>query len=683
MNLLKLLRDNADKAINNLRIENKDTESDMYLYDVIDDNFGISAIAFNKELTALKGKKVNLRINSPGGDVFAGRAMAIAIQNHGNVTAYIDGLAASAATCVALSAKEVHISDGAMFMLHNAWTFSIGNKNDLRATADLLDKIDGTIVNDYKKKTGLDEKEIVAMMDAETWLSAQEALDKGFVDYIFEGGSADNKWDLSAYANAPKVENAEEETNFINEEHRDRQAQRLKLVAHNAIGQRPRATVYQPPNGGFFMPERVYFERKYTMSKLAQMRELRNVKAQEVSALNDKYPADKRMSAEDAEKLDAGLAEIEAIDKEITRENRAAQLLVEANAETNLLNDVTKTPSAQKATKEEASAFRAFATGGMAALSDEQRRVMAARQTIDIRNAMSTTTTTEGGFTVATEYMKSLEQALKAFGGMRSVAKTIRTDSGAQMQFPTADATGEVGAILAQNATTPRVDTTFGNVALDVYKYTSNDIALPFELLQDSFIDIEAYIQGLLAIRLGRIQNTHFTIGTGTGQPRGAVVASGVGRVATAGATLTVSYDDLVRLEHSVDPAYRSAPNVGYMMNDASIAVIRQIKDTQGRPIFVPGYEQGTPGGAPDRLMGRPITVNQDMAVMAANAKSILFGDFSKYIIRDVMDLTLFRMTDSAFTRNGQVGFLAMQRVGGNLIDVSGASVKHYQNSAT
>jgi ATP-dependent protease ClpP protease subunit len=238
MNLLKLLRDNADKVINNLRIENKDTESDMYLYDVIDDNFGISAIAFNKELVALKGKKVNLRINSPGGDVFAGRAMATAIMNHGNVTAYIDGLAASAATYVALSAKEVHISDGAMFMLHNAWAFSIGNKNDLRNTADLLEKIDGTIVNDYKKKTGLDEKEIVAMMDAETWLTAQEALDKGFVDYIFEGVKPDNQWDLSAYANAPKAaeQNAEEETNFINEEHRDRQAQRLKLVAHNAIG---------------------------------------------------------------------------------------------------------------------------------------------------------------------------------------------------------------------------------------------------------------------------------------------------------------------------------------------------------------------------------------------------------------------------------------------------------------
>lgn len=419
------------------------------------------------------------------------------------------------------------------------------------------------------------------------------------------------------------------------------------------------------------------------MSKLAQMRELRNVKAQEAQALNAAYPAEKRMPAAEGEKLDAILAEVESIDAEIARENRANQLLVDDNAETKLLNDVTKAPSAQKSTKEESDAFRAFAKGGMNALNDNQRSLVAARQTIDIRNAMSTTTNSEGGFTVATEYMKSLEEALKAFGGMRAVAKTIKTASGAQMQFPTADATGEVGAILGQNATTARVDTTFGNVALDVYKYSSNDIALPFELLQDSFIDIEAYVQGLLAIRLGRIQNTHFTVGTGTGQPRGVVTGSSQGRVGTTGQTLTVIYDDLVRLEHSVDPAYRGAAGVGYMMNDASLAVIRLIKDTQGRPIFVPGYEQGNPGGAPDRLLGRPVYINQDVAVMAANAKSILFGDFSKYVIRDVMDLTLFRMTDSAFTRNGQVGFLAMQRSGGNLIDVSGASVKHYANSAT
>ena len=119
------------------------------------------------------------------------------------------------------------------------------------------------------------------------------------------------------------------------------------------------------------------------------------------------------------------------------------------------------------------------------------------------------------------------------------------------------------------------------------------------------------------------------------------------------------------------------------MMHDSSVKVIRKLKDSQGRPLFVPGYEQGNPGGAPDRLMNRPITVNQDVPVMAANAKSILFGAFSKYRIRQVMDLTVFRMTDSVFTRAGQVGFVAFQRLGGNLIDVSGATVKYYANSAT
>lgn len=206
MHLLKLLRDNATRQVSNLKIEAKNDAVDIYLYDVIDDYFGVSASEFNKELSALKGKAVNLRINSPGGDVFAGRAMATAIANHGNVTAYIDGLAASAATYVAIAAKAVHIADGAMFMIHNAWSLAYGNKTDMRNTADLLEKIDGTIVNDYKKKTNLDEAEIVAMMDAETWLTSSEALEKGFVDSVFDGMKAENKWDLSAYNNAPVIE---------------------------------------------------------------------------------------------------------------------------------------------------------------------------------------------------------------------------------------------------------------------------------------------------------------------------------------------------------------------------------------------------------------------------------------------------------------------------------------------
>jgi len=417
--------------------------------------------------------------------------------------------------------------------------------------------------------------------------------------------------------------------------------------------------------------------------KLQQLRELRNQKAKEANELNNKYPADQRMPAADAERMDAILAEIEAIDGDIARENRRVQLAADEPAAQHAaaLNAATRTPGAHG---DESRALRAFMAGGISNMADEDRARMLARQTPDIRNAMSTTTTTEGGFTVATEYQRSLEIAMRAYGGMRTVAHAIRTATGATMNFPTTDPTSEEGEIVGQNSPVSGLDTTFNNLQLSVFKYSSKKIALPFELVQDSFIDIEAYIQSLLAMRLGRVQNRHFTIGDGVTQPNGIVTAVGTGKIGATGQTLNVVYDDLVDLEHSVDPAYRSMPGVGYMMHDSSVRVVRKIKDAQNRPIFVPGYEADAMinGGAPDRLMGRPIYINQHMPVMAANAKSILFGQMSKYVIRDVMDLTIFRMTDSAFTLLGQVGFVGFLRTGGNLIDAGGA-VKAYANSAT
>lgn len=424
------------------------------------------------------------------------------------------------------------------------------------------------------------------------------------------------------------------------------------------------------------------------MSKLAQLRERRNAKAVEAQALNNKYPADQRMPAADATALDTLLNEVEAIDSEITREQRAAQLVDDngnVNQE-NMMNRITVDPSNQS---QESHALRAYLSGGISGLTAEQNARMQARLNGDTRqamrmpqNAMSTTTAAEGGYTTAPEYYRQLEIAMKSYGGMREVASVIHTATGVDMNFPIADPTSEEGEIVGQNQPVSAGDTTFGNAALSVYKYSSKKIALPFELIQDSFIDIEAYINEVLAMRIGRIQNRHFTVGTGSGQPMGLVTAIGAGKVGSTGQTATVTYDDLIDLEHSIDPAYRGAPGVGYMLNDASLKAVRKIKDTQGRPIFVPGYDVATQGGAPDRLLNRPININQHMPVMAANAKSIAFGQLNKYKIRDVMDLTLFRMTDSAFTLLGQVGFVAFMRTGGNFIDAGGA-VKYYQNSAT
>jgi len=209
--LMQLLQANHRESARDLRVENQSDSATIFLYGVIDEYFGVSAQSLAVELENHRDKPVTLRINSPGGDVFDGRAMYAAIRQHGNVTAQIDGLAASAATYVAMAAKSISIVDGGFMMIHNAWTLAFGNKNDLIELADLLDKFDESIINDYIKKTGKSKEEIAAMMDAETWMNAIEAKDMGFVDSIFDGDVAaenqlsSNAWDLSAFDNTPKA----------------------------------------------------------------------------------------------------------------------------------------------------------------------------------------------------------------------------------------------------------------------------------------------------------------------------------------------------------------------------------------------------------------------------------------------------------------------------------------------
>jgi ATP-dependent Clp protease protease subunit len=207
--LMQLLKDNARaEGAAAIRMESADDGAHVYVYDVIDSYWGANAAGLVEALAAAGDQTVHLHINSPGGDVFEARAMAAAVVGHkGKVVAHIDGIAASAATYLALSANEVRMTDGGLFMVHNSWTLAYGNKSELRATADLLDKIDGTIAADYSRKTGASAAQVTAWMDAETWFTAQEALDAKFVDAIdanSKGEKAQARWNLSAYANAPK-----------------------------------------------------------------------------------------------------------------------------------------------------------------------------------------------------------------------------------------------------------------------------------------------------------------------------------------------------------------------------------------------------------------------------------------------------------------------------------------------
>jgi ATP-dependent Clp protease protease subunit len=183
-------------------------EATVYLYDAIDSYYGVNAEAFVKDFNAITAPMIHLRINSPGGDVFDGRAIATAISQHpSNVIAHVDGLAASAASYVAIAADSVEMAPGSFMMIHKAWTLAFGNSEDLLSTAALLEKIDGSLAADYAKKSGKAQSQIEQWMSDETWFTAEEAVEQGFADSICEDPDDDqveNSWDLSVFAHAPK-----------------------------------------------------------------------------------------------------------------------------------------------------------------------------------------------------------------------------------------------------------------------------------------------------------------------------------------------------------------------------------------------------------------------------------------------------------------------------------------------
>lgn len=232
-NLLKLLADNK-RAVQS-RIVAKDDEATVYLYDaIVPDKLtaewmgGVCPQDLVPQIADIKAPVINVRINCPGGSVFAARAIATALEQHpAKVVAHIDGVAASAATAIACACDEVLIAEGAMYMIHNSMTFAFGNKADFLDTAALLEKVDGALAADYAERTKKPVKQITDWMDAETWFTAEEAVEQGFADRLAGGKKAKAEWNLSAYAKAPKA--APQTPEPITEEQRAIQ-RRMRLV---------------------------------------------------------------------------------------------------------------------------------------------------------------------------------------------------------------------------------------------------------------------------------------------------------------------------------------------------------------------------------------------------------------------------------------------------------------------
>jgi ATP-dependent Clp protease protease subunit len=182
---------------------------------------------FKKDLDALGDiKTLNIYINSGGGDVFAGQAIHSMLKRHqANKVVYIDGIAASIASVIAMAGDKIIMPKNAMLMIHNAWTIAAGNKDDFRKLANDMEKIDESILTTYVDKTGMTADDIKALMDAETWMTATEAVEKGFADEIEDeklvAASIDGdflmingqKFELDRYKNKPAVEEYEPNEN--------------------------------------------------------------------------------------------------------------------------------------------------------------------------------------------------------------------------------------------------------------------------------------------------------------------------------------------------------------------------------------------------------------------------------------------------------------------------------------
>lgn len=320
------------------------------------------------------------------------------------------------------------------------------------------------------------------------------------------------------------------------------------------------------------------------------------------------------------------------------------------------------------------SAFHRYVAvaGDMSALSEEERSSLRAGAAPKEARAQTAGTPSGGGYSVPVELSNQIIVSMKAWGPMydEDICTVMPTSSGNPIDMPTVDDTSvpvgkhtEAGAVTDDGGS----DATFGKKTLTAYAYDTEWVKFSWELAQDSIFNFETLLGGLLGQRLGRRANTELTTGDATGDPQGIVTGSTLGVTSTASTAIT--YDEIIDLVHSVDPAYRQSPKVRFMFNDTTLGALRKLKDGENRYIWSAGDVQK---GVPGTILGYSYSINQAMDSIAAAKKVMVFGDFSKYFVRKVGGIVMF-VARERFAPD--IGLLGLIRLDGALGDT--AAVKH------
>ncbi|MBD9542941.1 phage major capsid protein [Ensifer sp. ENS04] len=414
------------------------------------------------------------------------------------------------------------------------------------------------------------------------------------------------------------------------------------------------------------------------MSKITELREKQQKLVADARALlaDIKDDTAEARVAELETQHDAAMAEYDRLEARIKREEGLEERERELNAadERRPTADTRATTGAPERSEAEkyADAFRTFVRGGRSQLSAEQRGILKNYE----ERAQSVGTNTAGGYLVPVIFQEELIKSLKAWGPMMDpgVTRMLTTATGAALTFPTMNDTANVGALIAENTQVSLAEIAFGTKTIDAYKYTSGVVLVSDELLQDAVLDVESIIRDAMSERIGRIANTHLTTGDGSSKPNGIITAA---TAVNGSDDVTVTFDDLIELEHSVDPAYRSDPSCRWMFNDSTLKSLRKIKNLEGDYIWQPADVKA---GAPAQILNYGYSINQAMASIGASAKPVAFGAMNKYIVRNVKEFAIKRLVER-YADYGQVGFIGFTRFDGELLDA--AAVKVLQNLAS
>lgn len=393
---------------------------------------------------------------------------------------------------------------------------------------------------------------------------------------------------------------------------------------------------------------------------------------EQAKALHEKVVAENRdFTAEEQTQWDRMDADMNSLKAQIDREERLAGTGAELERALPTAAAGQQVADQVKPDQEEyRKAFWSWARYGQRGLDNRQTDLLY-KGYVDMR-AQGVGVPTAGGFAVADGDMRGIVDAMKFYGGMRQAGVDVwTTDDGADIPVPTSDDTGNIGEQLNENQQVNEQDVPFGLTILRAYIFSSKLVRVPYTLLQDSGFDFESWLSGKLGERVGRILNQKFTTGSGASTPQGVVTGATASGTTTASAT-TVTHDELVDLELSVDAAYRRSQRAQWMFNDTTLKVLKKMVDGQSRPLWLPGIAVREP----DTLMGYSYTINSDMPNMAASQKAVLFGDFKAYVIRDVRGITLVRLQER-YADYLQVGFMAFSRHDGALIDAGQHPIKY------